>query len=99
MTVRIQRNPQAVWRAIKAFGTQEKLADHLGVRQTDVSAWGKGDRPVPFHFCVRIERDTRKLAAAKRDQALVVKCEELQPSFSWQELLELAKLRLAAGAA
>lgn len=98
MSVRIQRNPQAVWRAIKTFGTQEKMADELRVDQTTISAWGKGDRPVPWAFCIRIEAGTRRIAASKRDPALVVKCEELQPDMDWRELLELAKLRLAAGA-
>lgn len=98
MTVRIQRNPQAVWRAIKAYGTQEKMAGELGVEQTTVSAWGKGDRPVPWSFCIKIEAGTRRIARTQHDPALVVKCEELQPDMEWRELLELAKLRLAAGA-
>src|SRR5438045_3636092 len=31
MAIRIQRNPKAVWRAIKAYGTQEDMAGDLGV--------------------------------------------------------------------
>lgn len=99
MTRRIQRNPAAVWRAIKAFGTQEKMAAALEVDQTTVSGWGKGDRPVPWSTCVRIERETRRIAAAKRDPSLVVLCEDLQPSFDWKDMLELAKLRMSGGVA
>jgi DNA-binding transcriptional regulator YdaS (Cro superfamily) len=99
MTVRIQRNTAAVWRAIKAFGTQERMAEELDVDQTTVSEWGKGGRPVPWAKCVRIELETRRIAAARRDPSLVVRCEELQPSSDWKDMLELARQRLAAGVA
>lgn len=99
MGIRIPRNPQAVWRAIKTFGTQEVMASELGVEQQTVSAWGSGDRPVPWAFCIRIEAATRRIAREKRDAALIVQCEELQPDMDWKELLELAKQRLGAGEA
>lgn len=94
MTVRIQRNPQAVWRAIKTYGTQEAMADALSVEQATVSGWSSGDRPVPWHNCVKIETDTRRIALAKRDASLVVTCEELQPGLDWAAVLQLAVLRL-----
>lgn len=96
MGIRIPRNPQAVWRAIKAYGTQELMASKLGVEQQTVSAWGSGDRPVPWQTCVRIERDTRQLAAQRRDPTLVVTCEELLPGLDWEAVLQLAVLRLGA---
>lgn len=98
MGIRIQRNPAAVWRAIRAYGTQEKMAEALGVDQTTVSAWGSGDRPVPWHFCVKVERDTRQMATQRKDARLVVTCEELLPGLDWAAVLQLAALRLAKGA-
>lgn len=99
MTVRIQRNPQAVWRAIKAYGTQERMATALGVEQTTVSAMGTGDRPVPWRLCIRIERDTRRIALERGNPALVVTCEELLPGVEWDVMFELAQFRLAKAAA
>lgn len=99
MAVRIQRNPKAVWRAIKAFGTQEIMAKTLGVEQATVSDWARGDRSVPWHFCVRIETGTRQIALAKRDPLLIVTCEELQPGLDWEAVLQLAVLRLGAAKA
>jgi len=96
MAIRIQRNPQAVWRAIRAYGTQESMAEALGIEQQTVSAWGSGDRPVPWAFCIRIEAATRRIARDKRDPTLVVTCEELQPEADWHQMLELAKLRMGA---
>jgi len=98
MAIRIQRNPQAVWRAIKAYGTQERMAGEMGVEQQTVSGWASGDRPVPWTFCIRIEAGTRQIAQAKRDSSLVVTCEELLPSLDWEAVLQLATLRLAPGA-
>jgi DNA-binding transcriptional regulator YdaS (Cro superfamily) len=94
MAIRIQRNPQAVWRAIRAYGTQELMAADLAIEQQTVSAWGSGDRPVPWAFCVKIEAATRRIARDRRDPALVVTCEELQPEADWHQMLELAKLRM-----
>lgn len=96
MTIRIPRNPQAVWRAIKAFGTQEALADYLEVEQTTVSAWGRGDRPVPAERCPQIEEGTRAQAAKKRDGSLIVTCEELRPDVKWVVLRNTASLTLRA---
>lgn len=97
MAIRIQRNPKAVWRAIKAYGTQELMASDLGVEQATVSDWARGDRSVPWHFCVRIETGTRRIAQQRRDMTLVVTCEELQPGLDWEAVLQLAVLRLGAG--
>lgn len=96
MTVRIQRNPKAVWRAIRAFGTQKLMAKELGVEQATVSDWARGDRSVPWHLCVRIETATRRIAGVKRNVTLVVTCEELQPGLDWEAVLQLAVLRLGA---
>jgi DNA-binding transcriptional regulator YdaS (Cro superfamily) len=86
MTVRIPRNTIAVWRAIKAFGSQRALALSLGVEQTTVSAWGSGDRPVPAERCPQIERLTRTQARAKGDTSLIVTCEQLRPDVEWDVL-------------
>lgn len=94
MAVRIQRNPKAVWRAIGAYGTQELMAKALGVEQATVSDWARGDRSVPWHFCVKIETGTRHIAQQKRNGGLVVTCEELQPGLDWEAVLQLAVLRL-----
>ena len=87
-TGRVPRSPQAVWRAIKACGTQEALAAILvpPVTQSTVSSWGRGDRPVPARFCPQIERETRKQAKAKGDPSLIATCEELRPDIGWAEL-------------
>jgi DNA-binding transcriptional regulator YdaS (Cro superfamily) len=97
MAVRIQRNPKAVWRAIGAYGTQELMANALGVEQATVSEWARGNRSVPWHFCVKVETDTRRIAQTKRDPLLVVTCEELQPGLDWEAVLQLAVLRLGTG--
>lgn len=96
---RIERNPQAVWRAIRTFGTQEKMAEELRVDQTTVSGWGSGDRPVSWQNCVKIEAGTRRIAASKRDPSLIVTCEELLPGWDWDAVLQLAILRAAKGVA
>lgn len=83
---RIPRSPQAVWRAIKTFGSQDVMADYLGVEQQTVSSWGSGDRPVPAKRCASIERGTREIAQKKRDPSLIVTCEELRPDFDWAAL-------------
>lgn len=86
MSIRIPRSANAVWRAIKAFGTQELFAEHLKVAQTTVSQWGSGDRPVPAERCPDIEHGTREQAKKKRDPSLVVTCEELRPDVKWSIL-------------
>lgn len=83
---RVPRSPAAVWRAIKACGTQEALASLLHVAQATVSSWGRGDRPVPAIRCPQIERETRKRARAKGDPSLIVTCEELRPDIDWAQL-------------
>lgn len=90
MTIRIPRSPQAVWRAIKAFGTQEAMAAEIGVEQATVSAWGRGDRPVPAARCPMIERKTRELAKKRAKPDLVVTCEELRPDMDWAALRQEA---------
>jgi DNA-binding transcriptional regulator YdaS (Cro superfamily) len=81
-STRAPRNPAAVWRAIKVFGTQEAMAAFLRVTQATVSAWGRGDRPVPPRICLLIERETRK--RFKGDTSAIVTCLELRPDI-WAE--------------
>lgn len=83
---RIPRSPAAVWKAIKAFRTQELMADALGVEQSTISAWGSGDRPVPTQHCPAIEKKTKAIAKAKQDPSLIVMCEELRPDIDWAAL-------------
>jgi DNA-binding transcriptional regulator YdaS (Cro superfamily) len=72
------------------------MADDLGVDRITVCDWAAGRRPVPWHFCVKIETSTRRIAQTRRDASLVVTCEELQPGLDWEAVLQLALLRLSA---
>ena len=45
-------------KAIKACGSQEKLAQALGLTQSTVSQWITGRRPIPAHQCRKIETAT-----------------------------------------
>lgn len=44
--------------AIDHFKTQQALAEAMGIRQSTVSEWKKGDRPIPIERCVQIDRLT-----------------------------------------
>lgn len=44
--------------AIEHFGTQQAMAAAIGVKQSTVSEWKKGDRPIPERRCVQIEQGT-----------------------------------------
>lgn len=44
-----------IGKAIKACGTQQALADAVGVTQSFVSQWLNGERPVPSTKCRAIE--------------------------------------------
>ena len=75
-------------RAIKAFGSQAAMASALGVKQPTISEWLRGDRRVPAERCPQIERETRKIAEAKSDRALIVTCEQLRDDVAWEVLRE-----------
>lgn len=49
---------QGIAQAITVLGSQQALADALGIKQPTVSEWKNGDRPVPIERCVDIERAT-----------------------------------------
>ncbi len=83
MSIRIPRTPQAVWRAIRTFGSQEAMGREIDVEQQTISSMGKGDRPVPAELCPVIERKTREIAQRKGDPSLIVPCEELRPDVEW----------------
>lgn len=44
--------------AIDHFRTQQALAEAMGIRQSTISEWKKGERPIPVARCVQIERLT-----------------------------------------
>ena len=46
----------AIKKAVKLVGTQQKLADALGIHQSAVNQWVTGVRPVPARQCMKIER-------------------------------------------
>lgn len=48
----------ALPRAIKHFGSQQKMAEALGIRQSTVSEWLIRRRPIPPLRCIEIERAT-----------------------------------------
>lgn len=56
---------EAAIRAAANFGTQQALADALGVAQPTVSQWVRGERPVPTRLCALIERHPSNLAAER----------------------------------
>jgi DNA-binding transcriptional regulator YdaS (Cro superfamily) len=67
-------NPnRAVEKAVSLLGRQELLAEAVGTKQTFVSAWARGARPVPNEFCTAIECVTKG----------AVTCEELRPGVRW----------------
>lgn len=86
MAERLPRAPVAVWRAIRAYGTQNTMALSLRVAQQTVSDWGSGRKPVPAEYCPTIERETRALSRMKQEPALLVTCEELRPDIPWSML-------------
>lgn len=42
----------------KPRGTSAALAKAIGAHAPDFSNWVSGERPIPVHFCVRIEKET-----------------------------------------
>lgn len=57
-------------------GTAIKLSRYLGCNSSFVYAWFRHDRPIPIHFCPRIENYTGG----------AVRCEELRPDVDWVAL-------------
>ncbi|MFA0813990.1 transcriptional regulator [Microbulbifer epialgicus] len=51
----------SIKRAVKTVGTQERLAQLLGITQGMVSAWATGRKRVAPHWCPHIERVTDKV--------------------------------------
>jgi DNA-binding transcriptional regulator YdaS (Cro superfamily) len=70
---------KALDRAVAICGSQQKLADRLGLRQAHISMW-KHRGNVPAEYCPSIERVTGGL----------VKCEHLRPDVEWAVLREQA---------
>jgi DNA-binding transcriptional regulator YdaS (Cro superfamily) len=70
---------EAIQRAISVFGSQAAMASSLGVRQSTVSEWLRGVRPVPAERCPQIERETRR-------RGTPILCEELRPDVEWDVL-------------
>lgn len=51
--------PEYIQSAIVHFGTQAALATALGYDdQRGIAPWVRGDRPLPPHLCVRLERES-----------------------------------------
>lgn len=73
-------------RAAKAIGSQAALGSLFGLGKAAVGAWKDEGRRVPAEHCPVIERETRRIAAEKGDQSLIVTCEELRPDIAWDVL-------------
>lgn len=79
-------NKHPIERAADAVGSQVALASLLGVTKAAVHQWKDEGRRVPAEHCPKIERETRRIAAERGDEALVVTCEELRPDVAWDVL-------------
>jgi DNA-binding transcriptional regulator YdaS (Cro superfamily) len=44
---------------IKEAGSQEKLADMMGVRQGSISYWKNANKPIPAESAVQLEKNTK----------------------------------------
>ncbi len=72
-------------RAIAATGGASALASLLTVSGSAPHMW-LARKKVPAEHCPKIERETRRIAAERGDEALVVTCEELRPDVAWDVL-------------
>lgn len=65
-------------------GRLKSLCDHIGAYTPDMSRWASGERPVPIHWCIPIERATNGQVTRK----------DLRPDdwhLIWDELTEAAQ--------
>lgn len=67
----------------KEAKTPFALSQFLNVQASSVYCWLKKERPVPPRHCAKIERFTNG----------AVTCEELAPSFNWNELWAVYRQR------
>lgn len=66
---------KALLKAIEIVGSQQKLAELVGVRQSHIAMWKKRGN-VPAEYCPAIERAT----GGK------VRCEDLRADVAWEVL-------------
>jgi DNA-binding transcriptional regulator YdaS (Cro superfamily) len=91
MTPVEQSQSAALAKACDVAGSQSALAVLIGgkVKQAHVFYWLETGR-IPAQHCPTIERETRRIAAEKGDQSLVVTCEQLCDQADWSVLRESA---------
>lgn len=83
MAAHLPRSAEAVRLAVAAFRGQPRMAKVLGIRQSTISEWATGRRPVPAERCLQIERETRAIGQP-------VTCEQLRPDCEWSVLRGVA---------
>lgn len=66
------------------------LAAKLGLNEQYLYQCLTGRRRVPAEHCPAIEAATRRIAAERGDDSLVVTCEQLRPDVQWRVLREQA---------
>lgn len=77
----------ALERAAAALGGQAAVAKVIGYTdRRNVWPWFNTSRPFPADYCPALERETRRVAAERRDPSLIVTCEQLRPDVAWEVL-------------